>query len=100
LWECVRLKNVVLDGDSIIISNFLREERIHLSQICEVNELTLLAGHPTLVRFSAPTTFGTQILFLPKGMRWLGKSSAAAERLRVLSSSSRVAKEIDDLEAG
>jgi len=78
-WFLIRNKRVALDGDAIIISNYLRAIRVPLSWISEVRENRWVSGNQITIRFSTRTEFGCAVVFLPKGGRWLVRDPTAAQ---------------------
>ena len=60
------IKRVAIDGDTLIVSNFLTSDRIELSRIKTIDGSTFLS--PKLVWFTLNGTsaFGSRITFLPK----------------------------------
>lgn len=45
---CVPLKRVLIDGNQLVVSNFVKKTRIDASNIADVTEITWLAPHPVL----------------------------------------------------
>jgi len=60
------LKKVQLEGDALIVSNYLRETRVPLSEIQEVTENRWINIRPVTIRFRSDTEFGASITFMPK----------------------------------
>ena len=75
------IKKVQLDGQKLIVSNFLRSEHIDISQITGVDGSSFLS--PRLVWFvlEEKSSFGSRISFLPKHrmVKGLGKHPIVAE---------------------
>jgi hypothetical protein len=66
LSTCAGLKRVRVDGSSIYVSNYLREETIPLNMIQDVTEVRWINIHPVTIHFRGNTTFGYGIRFMPK----------------------------------
>lgn len=64
-WGCVRLKKVSLSDDSLIISNYLRSERVPLTELSKVTENVWINIHPVTLHFRNPTAFGSRVVFMP-----------------------------------
>lgn len=68
-----RLKKVYLAGDTLYVSNYLRQIRIPLSEVTSV-EVSDMSGRwkwepPTIaIRLRWPTEFGRRIVFIPRGL--------------------------------
>lgn len=60
------LKKVSLENDSLIISNYFREARVHMSQVADVREQKWVKGNPIIITFRSDTAFGRKIVFLPQ----------------------------------
>jgi hypothetical protein len=61
-----RYLKVSLDQDTLVISNFRREERIPLAAIWQVEQRRWTSPRSVIVRFDRVTNFGKQIEFLPQ----------------------------------
>ena len=64
LWS-VRLKMVMLSGDSLIVSDYFKTIKVPLREIDDVCERKWVKGHPIAVTFKTDTEFGRKIFFLP-----------------------------------
>jgi hypothetical protein len=64
--RCGAMKRVVLTGDSLRVSNFLREITVPLNDVDEIDEIEGKA-YRVVVRFRSPTPFGRRIIFSPIG---------------------------------
>ena len=64
LLLCVPLKRVLIDGDQLVVSNYIKAIRIDLSNIADVTE-NLWIGHYIWVHLKNPTAFGKKIIFIP-----------------------------------
>jgi hypothetical protein len=62
----VRLMRVVMTDGELLISNYLREIVVPLSDIDQVTENRWVNVHPVTVRFVHRTDFGHRIVFMPK----------------------------------
>ncbi len=69
LWIYLPLKKVQIDGDYVIISNYVKSVRIHASDIHRITEHSLLSDHPIWLHLKKPTEFGDRITFIPH-YRW------------------------------
>ena len=65
-WSCVRLKVVRVDGDSLYVSNYLKEISIPLSDVRDVTENVWVNIHPVTIHLRSPSAFGDKIRFMPK----------------------------------
>ena len=63
---CGRIKKVQIDGDKVIVSNFISSEEINLSQIISVSGSVFLTPELVWFKLKAPTKFGATIIFMPK----------------------------------
>lgn len=66
LWLCAGLKRVRVDGNDLVVSNYLREIRIPLSDIAGVGENRWINMHPVTIRLKAKSVFGDAVTFMPK----------------------------------
>ena len=66
LWFGRRLKRVVLDGDTLIVSNYFSESRIPLSAVFDVKERGWL-DRTISIEFIDPSLFGGAVHFMPVG---------------------------------
>lgn len=67
-WFCIRLKKVKVNAfeNSLVISNYLNEIKIHLSEIYVVTENVWVNMHPVTIHLKNSTKFGSKIVFMPK----------------------------------
>ncbi|HET7876704.1 MAG TPA: hypothetical protein VFN71_14370 [Methylomirabilota bacterium] len=65
-WMCCRLKRVCVDGATLHISNYFREDRVPLASITAVRENRWVNIRPVTVEFRTPTAFGQRIVFMPR----------------------------------
>lgn len=89
-WFCIRLKRVELDGQTLFVSNYLREVAIPLRDIAKISENRWVNLHPITVSFATETDFGWSIVFMPR-MRWFGflSSHPVVKRLLLASEEAR-----------
>ncbi len=82
-WTCMRLKRVRMDDQALYVSNYLREIRLPLQQVENVNENYWINLHPITIEFRSETDFGKWIVFMPK-IRWLSfwSSHPVVEEIR------------------
>jgi hypothetical protein len=64
-WFCIRLKKVSVFGDSLYVSNYLKEIKIPLSEIINVTENVWVNIHPVTIHLKNPSEFGNKIVFMP-----------------------------------
>lgn len=62
---CLPLKRVVIEGNQLIVSSFVKSVRIDLSNVADVTEKTWVNVHPVLIHFRESTAFGRKIMFMP-----------------------------------
>lgn len=69
-WPCMRLKRVRIAGHELLVSNYLKEIHVPLSQVEKISgsDSWLGSGH-LKIHFSQPTEFGRSIVFMPTE-RW------------------------------
>ena len=64
VWFCGRLKRVRLSGNDILISNYLTEIRVPISEITEVIDKRLIRPRRITLELRKPTAFGQRITFI------------------------------------
>lgn len=84
-WFCSGLKQVDLDGDSLVVSNYRRRIRVPVSEISDVRQNRLLSLRPIRVTFKRDTEFGRSVVFMPPFTLNLLSEDPVAHRLRTLS---------------
>jgi len=62
---CFRIKHVTIDGEELVISNYLKSIRVHVSNIEKVSESIFINIHPIWIHFIKRTEFGKKIRFMP-----------------------------------
>ena len=62
---CARLKQVSLSGSDLIVSNFLTQEVVPLSNIASLRQNVALSMKTIVVTFRSDTRFGRAIVFMP-----------------------------------
>lgn len=60
-----KLKNVFLDGNSLVVSNFFRQIRIPLSEVSHVDNPDLSSLRRIKIILHKPSEFGEEIVFAP-----------------------------------
>jgi hypothetical protein len=65
-WGCARLKRVRTDGAVLVVSNYLEEFRIPLTEIRAVTENRWINIHPVTIHLRHPSPFGNSIVFMPR----------------------------------
>lgn len=63
---CVRLKCVALDGENLVISNYVNEIVVPLTELESVSENVWINTHPITLVFARDTLFGRRVVFMPK----------------------------------
>ena len=64
LWLCLPLKRVQIDGNSLLISNYLKKISVPGTEIDSIRETWAIGPHLTRVWFKNRTGFGKKIMFL------------------------------------
>jgi hypothetical protein len=65
-WTCVRLKKVRVDGDTLYVSNYLKEIALPLDVVERVTENRWINIRPVTLYFRRFTDFGSKTVFMPK----------------------------------
>ena len=60
------VKRVAIEGKQLIVSNFLRSERIDLGRVSSVDGTTFLSPKLVWITLKDASSFGRRITFLPK----------------------------------
>jgi len=60
-----KLKNVFLDGDSLVISNYLKQIRVRFSEISHIDNPDLTSLRRIRIILHEPSEFGQEIVFAP-----------------------------------
>ena len=85
IWRtCGGFKRVALDGNTLVISNYLREIRVPAGEIVAVSQNRLFNLRPVTITFKQPTAFGGQISFMPPVSFRLFSEDDVVSRLRRL----------------
>lgn len=63
---CVPLKRVVIDGDYLLISNYVTELAVPLSDIDKVEDTFWISIHPVTIILCRDTPLGRKIMFMPE----------------------------------
>jgi hypothetical protein len=74
-----RLKKVYLAGDTLYVSNYLRQIRIPLSEVASVEVSRIWAWQPrtVVIKLRWPTEFGRRIVFIPRACGYWAEDVAA-----------------------
>jgi len=72
------LKRIYIDNDFLYVSNYLREIKIPLSEVRNVDEPDFSSHRRVLIWLHSPTEFGNKIVFMPP----LFRAKETVERLR------------------
>jgi len=80
-----RLKQVSLAGDTLYVSNYLRQIRIPLSEVASVEASSIWGWHPLTVAITLrkPTEFGGRVVFVPRGLGYSADEVVADIRAAV-----------------
>jgi hypothetical protein len=65
-WMLAPLKSVYLDGDSLLVSNFLRKIRIPLTEIRHIDKPENSSHRRISIWLHTPSEFGDVIIFMPR----------------------------------
>ncbi len=65
-WWAWQLKRIAVDGESIYISDYLREAKLPLAAVLEVRENRWLRMHPVTIELGRETPWGSTVRFMPK----------------------------------
>jgi hypothetical protein len=77
------LKRVRLTGNTLLISNYLREAPVSLSNVTSVRQRVFPLFGLITVEFAVDTPFGRQVTFIPNRIaRQLGEEAAVVQELR------------------
>ena len=68
-WMLAPLKTVRLDGDSLLVSNFLRKIRIPLSEVRHIDRPENSSHRRIFIWLRSPSEFGDVIVFMPSFFR-------------------------------
>lgn len=89
-FTCVPLKQVELDGNTLVVSNYRKTITIPASEIKAVSETAILSHHPVWITFRNQTEFGTRIMFMPTYQFFcIWSSHPIVKELRQLAENSR-----------
>lgn len=67
---CISLKYVLLRDDNLVVSNYLRETSVPLSEVARISENRWVNIRPITIYFRNETMFGKSATFMPRA-RWL-----------------------------
>jgi len=79
---CGRIKKVQLDGNKLIISNYMRTLELNLLEISSVSGSILLSPELIWFKVKTPTKFGQTIIFMPKEWTHKRKNSHYISMIR------------------
>jgi hypothetical protein len=65
-WMLAPLKSVYLDGDSLLVSNFLQKIRIPLTEIRHIDRPENSSHRRISIWLRSPSEFGDVIVFMPR----------------------------------
>ncbi len=69
-WHGSRLRKVILDGDTLVISNYSRDVSVPLTSISQVKGSRWAKTKDVIITFDHDIGFGDKVVFVPK-TRWL-----------------------------
>jgi hypothetical protein len=80
------LKRVRLRDDNLLVSNYLREVSIPLTDVASVRQRVFPHAGSITIEFRSETPFGRRVTFIPSGRlpRWYGDESVILQELRAL----------------
>lgn len=87
LLLCVPLKEVIIEGNQLVVSNFVKKVRINASNIVDVTQRSRCGFYSRFVwiHFKNPTVFGDKIRFIPKiCLNAIGNQHPIVDELRQL----------------
>ena len=64
-WGCFRLKKVYIETDTLVISNYIKTDRVPLSEMQDVKENRLINLNPVWLHLKNESKFGRKIMFIP-----------------------------------
>lgn len=64
-WLAIGLKKIEVDGKYLIVSNFVKSARVHVSEIDRIRENPLLSPYCIWIHFRTSTVFGRKVVFTP-----------------------------------
>jgi hypothetical protein len=82
---CMPLKRVMIDGNKLIVSNYLKTISIPLSEIEQVTENIFISIRPVWIHLKNATEFSTKIMFMPKTRLCIFTSHPIVKELKELS---------------
>jgi hypothetical protein len=84
-WTCVPLKVVRLrDGDTLMVSNYLREVGIPVTRLLVATHLNLISLTIITLTFRDQTPFGREVRFIPADLKdALGRETTSATLRRL-----------------
>ena len=66
LWFSLRLKEVNLSNDRLLVDNYITEIEIPISNVKRVKEIWLFHPHTIKLTVDPPSKFGSTIVFVPR----------------------------------
>ena len=89
-WYGSRLRKVILDGETLIISNYSREVSVPLTSVSQVKGSRLAKTKDVIITFDHDIGFGDRVVFLPKTrLLWPWQGHPVAAEMRELTGCSR-----------
>ena len=72
IYVCTHnLKSVILSGENLIVSNYLKTIKVPISEIYYIKENRIININPISIYFKNPTEFGSKITFTPASRFYL-----------------------------
>lgn len=65
LWFCTRIKRVRTTDGALLVSSYLREERVPFTSIASVAESRFIRPKQITIKLREPCVFGKSITFIP-----------------------------------
>jgi len=69
-WYCSRLRKVILDGETLVISDYRREVRVPLARVARVKRTIWINPRTITVTFDSDTGLGEKAVFMPSRIFW------------------------------
>ena len=90
IWFSRRLKDVWLEGEYLVVSDYVSEERIPIVHVEEITETRLWNPKLIKLRFSRSSKWGEEIVFIaPLRFQFVFMNHPLVQELRTLVSSAK-----------
>lgn len=70
LWYCARFRKVILEEETLIVSDYRREVRVPLARVSSVKRRIWIRPPEILVIFDSDTGLGDKAVFMPSYRFW------------------------------